>query len=188
MPFEFLPFSIPGLMLIKPKLFNDDRGVFFEMYKHSDFSLAGIREHLLQDNYSTSTKGVLRGLHYQKNPKAQGKLVCCVKGKIYDVAIDIRRGSPCYGKWAGIELTEDNRHLLYVPPGFAHGFQVLSETAEVMYKCTEEYSPADDRGIMWNDPHLAITWPLPNPLLSKKDVAHPSFGDADNNFVFVTSK
>ena len=188
MPFEFLSCGIPGLTLIKPKVFNDERGGFLEMYKYSDFARVGISEHLVQDNYSTSTRGVVRGLHYQKNPKAQGKLVCCIKGKIYDVAIDVRRGSPFYGKWTAIELTQENRHLLYVPPGFAHGFQVISETAEVMYKCTNEYSPADDRGILWNDPHLAITWPVANPVVSKKDLAQPSFIDADNNFVFVDSK
>jgi len=185
MPFEFVPLNIPDLKLIKPRIFNDDRGFFLELYKHSDFSRTGIREHFLQDNYSRSVKGVLRGLHYQNNPKAQGKLVLCVKGRIYDVAIDIRIGSPHYGKWASAELTEENKHLLYVPPGFAHGFQVISETAEVMYKCTEEYSPAEDRGIIWNDPDLRVAWPLPDALLSEKDRIHPRFRDADHNFVFT---
>lgn len=185
MPFEFTPFEIPGLVLIKPQVFDDGRGFFLELYKHSDFATAGIQEHLVQDNYSKSAKGVLRGLHYQKNPKAQGKLVTCIKGKIFDVAVDIRAGSPHYGKWAGVELSAENKHLLYVPAGFAHGFQVVSDTAEVLYKCTEEYSPANDRGIIWNDPDLGIAWPLNDPLLSGKDKMHPFLKDADNNFVYT---
>lgn len=184
MPFEFVPLEIPGLTLIKPRVFGDERGIFLELYKYSDFCKSGIGAHLVQDNYSRSTKGTLRGLHYQKNPKAQGKLVSCVKGRIYDVAVDIRKGSPYYRKWSGVELTEENKYLLFVPPGFAHGFQVVSETAEVMYKCTEEYSPENDRGILWNDPDINVAWPLQNPLLSGKDKVHPLLTDADNNFEF----
>ncbi len=182
MPFEFVPLALPGLVLIKPQVFGDGRGFFLELYKHSEFLRAGIDEHLVQDNYSRSSAGVLRGLHYQKNPKAQGKLVTCIRGGIYDVAVDIRRGSSGFGKWAGVELSEENRYLLYVPPGFAHGFQVLSAAAEVIYKCTEEYSPVDDRGIIWNDPEIAIAWPLADPLLSGKDRLHPRLRDADINF------
>ncbi|OAI45943.1 dTDP-4-dehydrorhamnose 3,5-epimerase [Nitrospira sp. SCGC AG-212-E16] len=182
MPFEFVPLEIPGLTLIKPRIFGDNRGFFLELYKYTDFSKAGIEGHLVQDNYSRSTKGTLRGLHYQKSPKAQGKLVSCVNGRIYDVAVDIRKGSPYYGKWSGVELTEENKYLLYVPPGFAHGFQVMSETAEVMYKCTEEYSPENDRGILWNDPDINVVWPVQNPLLSEKGKRHPLLTDADNNF------
>ncbi len=184
MPFEFTKLSIPGPLLIQPQVFNDGRGYFLELYKYSDFAAAGIGDHLVQDNYSKSVKGVLRGLHYQKNPKAQGKLVMCTRGGIFDVAVDIRRGSPHYGKWIGIEITEENRRMLYVPPGFAHGFQVLSETAEILYKCTDEYAPAHDRGIIWNDPVIKVAWPLADPLLSGKDEKHPSLQDADNNFVF----
>jgi len=184
MPFEFDKLSIPGTVLIQPRVFNDGRGFFLELYKHSDFAAAGIREHLVQDNFSKSAKGVLRGLHYQRQPKAQGKLVICITGSIYDVAVDIRRGSPDFGKWVGAEITEENRRMLYVPPGFAHGFQVLSETAEVMYKCTDEYSPSDDRGIIWNDPEINVIWPLAEPLLSGKDEKHPGLRDADNNFIF----
>ena len=184
MPFEFVPLEVPGLTLIKPKLFSDNRGLFLELYKHSDFIKAGIGEHFAQDNYSVSTKRTLRGLHYQKNPKAQGKLVSCVKGRIYDVAVDIRKGSPYYGKWSGVELTEENRYLLYVPPGFAHGFQAMSDSAAVMYKCTCEYSIVDDRGIIWNDPDINVAWPLKNPLLSEKDKMHPLLTDADNNLEF----
>jgi dTDP-4-dehydrorhamnose 3,5-epimerase len=182
MPFEFNHVELPGLVLVHPQVLGDDRGFFLELYKHTDFARAGIKEHFVQDNYSKSAKGVLRGLHYQKFPKAQGKLVMCMKGRIYDVAVDIRKGSPQYGKWVGIELSEENRLMLFVPPGFAHGFQVLSETAEVLYKCTEEYSPANDRGIIWNDPELNIAWPLKNGLLSGKDKVHPLLRDADNNF------
>ena len=184
MPFEFVSLELPGLTLIKPRIFGDDRGFFLELYKYSDFCKSGIGEHLVQDNYSRSEKLTLRGLHYQKNPKAQGKLVSCVKGRIYDVAVDIRKGSPHYGKWLGVELTEENKYLLYVPPGFAHGFQVISDSAEVMYKCTEEYSPENDRGIIWNDPNINVLWPLKNPLLSAKDKVHPLLTDVDNSFVF----
>lgn len=187
MPFEFKALEIPGLVAIRPQVFGDVRGFFLELYKHSDFVRGGVKEHLVQDNYSKSSKGVLRGLHYQKVPKAQGKLVICLKGSIYDVAVDIRRGSPHYGRWTGLELSEENRLMLYVPPGFAHGFEVLSETAEVLYKCTEEYSPLDDRGIIWNDPDIGIVWPLPGPLLSGKDKLHPLLRDADNNYMVQTS-
>ncbi len=182
MPFEFKSLEIPGLVLVRPQVLGDDRGFFFELYKHSDFTRGGISGHLVQDNYSRSAQGVLRGLHYQKSPKAQGKLVMCMLGRIYDVAVDIRKGSPFYGKWIGVELTMENRLMLYVPAGFAHGFQVLSDTADVMYKCTDEYSPAEDRGIIWNDPNINIAWPLKDPVLSGKDKIHPLLREADNNF------
>lgn len=182
MPFEFTPLTLPEVVLVRPKIFSDDRGFFVELYKHSEFVRAGIAEHFVQDNYSQSRSGVLRGLHYQKNPKAQGKLVRCVKGNIFDVAVDLRKKSPTYGKWVGVELSEENNRMLYVPPAFAHGFVVLSDGAEVLYKCTEEYSPADDRGIIWNDPELSIAWPVKEPLLSGKDKTHPLLRDADNNF------
>jgi dTDP-4-dehydrorhamnose 3,5-epimerase len=182
MPFEFKSLEIPGLVLIQPQVFGDERGFFFELYKHSDFARGGIKGPLVQDNYSRSGKGVLRGLHYQKTPRAQGKLVTCTQGRIYDVAVDIRKGSPFYGKWMSVDLSAENRSMLYVPPGFAHGFQVLSDTAEVMYKCTDEYSSADDRGIIWNDPDINIAWPLKDPVFSDKDKIHPLLRDADNNF------
>ena len=187
MPFEFMTFDIPGPVLIRPRVFEDDRGFFLELYKHSEFTDAGIRDHLVQDNCSQSTRGVLRGLHYQKAPKAQGKLVMCLRGGIFDVAVDIRAGSPHFGKWVGAELTRENRLMLYVPSGFAHGFQVVSETAEVMYKCTAEYSPSEERGIIWNDPDIGIAWPLPDPVLSGKDSIQPRLRDADNNLVFPAS-
>ena len=182
MPFDFSRLELPDLILIMPQVFDDARGFFLELYKQSEFEAAGIPEHFVQDNYSRSARGTLRGLHYQKIPKAQGKLVCCLRGTIFDVAVDIRKGSPHYGKWAGVELSEESRQLLYVPPGFAHGFQVVSKSADVMYKCTQEYSPAEDRGIIWNDPDIHISWPVKDPLLSSKDKTHPILKNADNNF------
>lgn len=184
MPFQFEHLDIPDLILVTPQVFDDSRGLFLELYKHSDFLRGGIGEHFVQDNLSRSGRGVLRGLHYQKKPTAQGKLVCCIRGAIFDVAVDIRKGSRHFGKWAGVELSDNNRRMLYVPPGFAHGFQVLSESAEVVYKCTAEYSPHDDRGIIWNDPDLNIEWPLPNPVLSPKDLRHPVLKDADINYSY----
>ncbi|MFA5793903.1 MAG: dTDP-4-dehydrorhamnose 3,5-epimerase [Candidatus Brocadiia bacterium] len=175
MSFNFTKLSIPEVVLIEPKVFADSRGFFIETYKHSEFTAMGIPEHFLQDNHSYSIRNVLRGLHYQKSPKAQGKLVRCVKGAIWDVAVDIRRKSATYGKWVSAELSELNKMMLYVPAGFAHGFVVLSDQADVIYKCTEEYSPANDRGIIWNDPDIAIAWPVQNPLVSEKDKKHPSF-------------
>jgi dTDP-4-dehydrorhamnose 3,5-epimerase len=184
MPFLFKNLSIPGVILIEPGMYRDARGFFMETYKYSDFARTGIKEHFVQDNYSRSSMGVLRGLHYQKNPNAQGKLVQCTKGKIFDVAVDIRRSSPTFRQWVSVELSEENNFMLYVPPAFAHGFVVLSESADVIYKCTREYAPEDDRGIIWNDPDLGIVWPVKDPLLSEKDGRHPLLRDADNNFEY----
>lgn len=178
MPFEFKDLGIPGVMVVQPRVFEDERGSFMETYKRSDFAAAGIREHFVQDNHSISSKNVLRGLHYQKNPNAQGKLVRCIRGKIFDVAVDIRKGSPTFRQWVGVELSEENRLMLYIPPAFAHGFVVLGDAAEVVYKCTKEYSPADEGGIIWNDPGLNIDWPVKEPLLSGKDEKYPRLGDA----------
>ncbi len=182
MPFKFTLLEIPEVILIQAKKFGDDRGFFIETYKHTDFAHAGITGPFVQDNHSRSVKGVLRGLHYQKNPHAQAKLVRCLQGRIFDVAVDIRKGSATYGRWVGAELSGDNTLMLYVPKGFAHGFLVLSESAEVLYKCTEEYAPEDDRGIRWDDPAIDIHWPIAIPLLSEKDKTHPLLKDADNNF------
>jgi dTDP-4-dehydrorhamnose 3,5-epimerase len=184
MPFIFEKLSMPEIILIETKIFEDGRGFFMEVYKHSDFAAAGIKEHFVQDNYSESVKGVLRGLHFQKDPNAQGKLVQCIKGRIFDVAVDIRRGSRTFGRWVSAELSEKSNLMLYVPPGFAHGFAVLSESAGVVYKCTKEYSPEDDRGIVWNDPEININWPVKNPILSEKDSRHPLLRDVDNNFEY----
>ena len=184
MPFIFRNLSIPDIILVEPKKYGDSRGFFMETYKHSDFALASIREQFVQDNYSRSSEGVLRGLHYQKDPNSQGKLVQCTSGKIFDVAVDIRKGSPTFMQWVSAELSEENNLMLYVPPAFAHGFVVLSESADVVYKCTREYAPEDDRGIIWNDPDLGIKWPVEKPVLSAKDAGHPLLRDADNNFEY----
>jgi dTDP-4-dehydrorhamnose 3,5-epimerase len=185
--FEFVHLEIPDVILIKPRIFKDDRGSFLETYKYSNFADAGIGEVFMQDNHSKSSRNVLRGLHYQKDPFAQGKLVRCINGAIFDVAVDMRRGSPFYSKWIAVELNEENNFILYVPPGFAHGFLALTESAEVTYKCTKEYSPEHDRGIAWNDPDIAIDWPVDRPSLSDKDFRHPLLRDADNNFTIHES-
>ena len=185
MPFHFRHLEISEIILIGPKIFRDARGFFMENYKYSDFMRSGIGEHFVQDNFSRSSRGVLRGLHYQKDPHAQGKLVQCLRGKIFDVAVDIRKNSPDYKHWVSAELSEEDGLMLYVPPGFAHGFIVLSESADVMYKCTGEYSPESDRGILWNDPDINVHWPMKAPVLSEKDGKHPLLRDADNNFEWL---
>jgi len=184
MPFKFIRQSIPGVVIIEPGAFRDERGFFIETYKYSEFAKAEISESFVQDNHSQSSMGVLRGLHYQINPGAQGKLLRCIKGKIFDVAVDIRKGSPDYGKWIGVELSDENNKMIYIPPGFAHGFLTLSSVAEVLYKCTSEYSPAHERGIAWNDPEINIDWPVKAPILSAKDRSYPVLKDADNNFKY----
>lgn len=184
MPFKFERLAIPDVILIEPKVFPDERGVFMETYKYSDFSDFGIAERFVQDNCSRSRRGVLRGLHYQKPPKAQGKLVLAVAGEVFDVAVDIRRGSPTYGKWVGETLSAENKRMLYIPPGFAHGFCVLSEEAEVLYKVTEEYSSQHEAGIIWNDPEIGIHWPIEQPIVSTKDAALPTLSEADNRFAY----
>ena len=179
---NFQRLEIPELMLIEPMVFEDERGFFMETYKHSAFQSYGIPERFVQDNHSKSIKSVLRGLHYQKNPKAQGKLVRVVVGEIFDVAVDIRKDSPTYGKWVGVVLSAQNRQMLYVPPAFAHGFCALSDVAEVIYKTTDEYAPEAERGIVWNDPDLGITWPVDQPIVSAKDAVLPRFEAAENEF------
>ncbi len=185
MPFRFHKTAIPEVVLVEVKAFADDRGFFMETYKHSEFAANGIAETFVQDNCSHSIQGVLRGLHYQKAPNAQGKLVMAIAGEIFDVAVDIRRGSPTYGRWVGELLSAKSRRLLYLPPGFAHGFCVLSLEATVLYKVTAEYALQSDRGIIWNDPDIGIEWPVQVPTLSPKDAALPLLRDADNNFEFT---
>jgi dTDP-4-dehydrorhamnose 3,5-epimerase len=165
---------IDGLIVIEPKVFRDARGLFYEVYSESRYKEHGVPAHFVQDNHSVSEKGVLRGLHYQMNP-GQDKLVRVVRGEIFDVAVDIRKGSSTYGKWWGLSLSEANNLQLYIPIGFAHGFCVLSDSAEVLYKCSDYYSPQNERGIIWNDPDLAIDWPVENPTLSEKDIEYPNF-------------
>lgn len=188
MPFEFIKTEIPEVILIKPKVFSDERGFFMESYKKSEFEKAGIDTDFVQDNHSKSIKGVLRGLHYQKEPAAQGKLVRCIKGRIFDVAVDIRKGSPTYGKWVGYELSEENKLMLWIPKGFAHGFLTLSEEAEIIYKVSgAEYSPQHDAGIIWNDKTINIKWPIDsieNIILSEKDKNLPTLENAEINFVY----
>jgi dTDP-4-dehydrorhamnose 3,5-epimerase len=169
--------SIPGLLIIEPKVFADARGFFMETYHAERFLHAGIHAQFVQDNHSRSARGVLRGIHYQE-PNAQGKLVRCSRGVIFDVAVDIRVGSPDFGKWFGIELSEDNKKMLWVPPGFAHGFCALTEGADLIYKCTALYDAQSDRSILWNDPDIGIEWPVKEPLLSSKDATAPRLKDA----------
>jgi len=183
MPFNLRRMTIPDVLLIEPKRFEDERGFFAEIYKLSEFSANGISPTFVQDNHSHSVEGVLRGLHYQKDPSAQGKLVSVIKGRIFDVGVDIRRGSPTYGEWVGAILSHEDGRMLYIPPGFAHGFCVLSSEADVIYKVTTEYAPKLDRGIVWNDPMIGIQWPISDPILSSKDAGLPSLEEADNNFV-----
>lgn len=178
MPFEFEKLKLAGLILIKPRIFKDDRGFFIESYKKREFAQAGIPQDFIQDNHSKSSKGVLRGLHYQRGKAAQGKLVRCIAGAMLDVGVDIRPKSPTFGKWIAVELTAENSHMLYLPPGFAHGFLVLSKTAEIMYKCTFEYSPNEEGGIIWNDPAIGVKWPVKTPLLSGRDASLPLLKDA----------
>ncbi|HIJ59366.1 MAG TPA: dTDP-4-dehydrorhamnose 3,5-epimerase [Nitrospirae bacterium] len=188
MPFEFIQLKIEGLILIKPKVFKDERGFFMETYKKSEFINAGIREEFVQSNHSKSTKSVLRGLHYQLKPYNQGKLVRCIKGTIFDVAVDIRIGSPTFAKWVSVELSEENHFMFYIPSGFAHGFITLSEEAEIFYKCTNEYAPNYDKGIIWNDPQINILWKGEKPILSLKDQALPLLKYAENNFYYEEMK
>ncbi|MCL5408443.1 MAG: dTDP-4-dehydrorhamnose 3,5-epimerase [Candidatus Omnitrophica bacterium] len=169
MPFEFIKMQIPEIILIVPKIFKDDRGFFMEIYKKSDFEKNGIKEEFIQDNYSYSIKGVLRGLHFQKEPYSQAKIIKCIKGEIFDVAVDIKKNSPTYGKWISIILSENNHYMLYIPTGFAHGFLTLSDTAGVQYKTSCEYMPQFEAGIIWNDPDINIKWPDNNAIVSSKD-------------------
>jgi len=182
MPFNFENLGIAEVILIEPKVFKDERGFFLETYKMPDFIAYGIKGNFVQDNHSRSVKGVLRGLHYQNPPFAQGKLVRVVKGEIFDVAVDIRKGSSSYGKWVGVILSEENKKMLYVPEGFAHGYCALSEIAEVLYKTTNVYSPQSDAGIIWNDRDLNIEWPIKKPILSEKDRKWPTLKEANNKF------
>jgi dTDP-4-dehydrorhamnose 3,5-epimerase len=163
--------SLPGVLIIESQIFRDDRGFFLETFSAGKLKGSGIPESFVQDNHSRSTRGVLRGLHYQlDNP--QGKLVHVTRGRIFDVAVDIRRGSPTFAKWFGTELDDENLHSMWIPEGFAHGFCVLSDIADVIYKCTAPYVAADDRGILWNDPMIGINWPIDDVLLSPKDTAY----------------
>ena len=169
--------SLPGVVLLQPKVYRDDRGFFLESYRADRFRDAGIPDAFVQDNHSRSQKGVLRGLHYQE-PNAQGKLVRCTRGAIFDVAVDIRKGSPTFGKWFGVELNDRSNQILWVPPGFAHGFCARADDTDVLYKVTAFYDPKSDRSIVWNDPDIGIAWPIRDARLSPKDAAAPRLRDA----------
>jgi len=184
MPFDFHALEIPDVRLITPKVFTDERGFFKEVYKFSDFFAAGIRTPFLQVNHSLSHENTLRGLHYQKKPLAQAKLVRVLKGEIFDVAVDIRRGSPFYGKHVSVRLSAENHQMLFIPIGFAHGFLTLSKEAEVEYLSSDAYSLENERGILYSDPALNINWPLKNPFVSPRDGLYPRLADADHNFVY----
>ncbi len=174
--------GINGVLLFEPRVFEDNRGFFLETFNSERYTQSGIQRPFIQDNHSYSSKGTVRGLHYQLT-QPQGKLVYCVTGEIFDVAVDIRRGSPTFGKWVGAILSRENHRQLFVPEGFAHGFCVLSDTADVMYKCTDLYKPGDDYGIAWNDPEINIEWPMAveDAILSEKDLKNPNLSEADLN-------
>lgn len=184
---EFIKTIIPEVILIKPDIYGDERGFFMESYKKSLFAANGISTQFVQDNHSRSAYGVLRGLHYQLNPKAQAKLVRCSFGAVFDVAVDIRTDSPNYGKWVGYELSDANKLMLYIPEGFAHGFLTISNVAELLYKTNEEYSPAHDRGLIFNDPAIGIKWPEISTgfILSEKDQKQPLLKDIETNFLYT---
>jgi dTDP-4-dehydrorhamnose 3,5-epimerase len=170
--------TLPGVLLIEPKVIHDDRGSFMVTYHLEEFRKAGIPDTFVQDNHSHSARGVLRGLHYQ-DPNPQGKLVRCTRGAIFDVAVDIRRGSPSFGQWFGLELSDANKKMLWVPPGFAHGFCALEDGSDLVYKCTTLYDRDADRAILWNDPEIGIEWPIGEPVLSEKDAKAPRLSDVD---------
>jgi dTDP-4-dehydrorhamnose 3,5-epimerase len=176
---QFLPTDIPGVLLIEPEVFRDSRGFFLETYHQRKYAAAGVAGTFVQDNHSRSVRGTLRGLHAQLH-RPQGKLVRAVDGEMFDVAVDIRRGSPTFGKSVGVVLSGENLRQLYIPPGFAHGFCVLSPTVHVEYKCTDFYDPADEISIVWNDPDLAILWPVAEPIVSAKDQKAPRLKDVMN--------
>ena len=182
--FTFTQTEIPGVVVIEPQVFGDDRGYFMETYQKDQFAEAGIDKEFVQDNQSRSTRGVLRGLHYQKGRHAQSKLVRVVQGAVLDVAVDIRRGSPTFGRYVAVELTAENKRQLFVPRGFAHGFSVLSPEAVFQYKCDNLYAPQSEGAIAWNDPQIGIDWRIApeDVILSAKDSAHPLLRDAEDLF------
>lgn len=170
---NFLPGGLPGLVVVEPRVFRDDRGFFLEPYHAPRYKAGGITVDFVQDNHSFSRHGVLRGLHFQEGP-GQSKLIRCARGRIWDVAVDIRPGSETFGKWWGLELDSETHRQLFIPAGFAHGFCVISPEAEVMYKCSTVYDPATEAGILWNDPELAVAWPIAEPVVSQRDIDAPT--------------
>lgn len=188
--FKFIETGIEGLVIVEPTVFGDNRGYFMETYNYNEFAAAGLDMVFVQDNQSKSKKGVLRGLHFQKaNP--QGKLVRAVRGEVFDVAVDLRVGSKTYGKWYGVLLSEENKRQFYVPEGFAHGFLVMTDTAEFVYKCTRFYDPSDEGGLMWDDPDVGVEWPIKEGmeiLLSEKDKKNTALKDLKSPFVMTGDK
>lgn len=185
MPFNFKKLEIPDVVLIEPQVFGDERGFFMETYKKEDFEANGIKGEFIQDNHSKSSYGVLRGLHFQKEPYAQAKIVRCVKGEVFDVAVDLRGESPTLGKYEGVKLSEENKNQVYIPRGFAHGFLVLSDFAEICYKVDNDYAPNHEDGLLWNDPDVGIEWPKDKPILSEKDERWPTLKElVDNGELF----
>lgn len=174
---KVIPTELPGVLIIEPQAFGDSRGFFLETFQAERYAALGIEAPFVQDNLSRSVRGTLRGLHFQE-PRAQGKLVQVFHGAVWDVALDVRRGSPHFGAWVGIELSEDNRRQLWLPPGFAHGFCVLSSVADFFYKCTDLYAPDSERSVRWDDPKVGIRWPVQSPIVSDKDRAAPVLAEA----------
>lgn len=181
---KFTPLEIPDVILVEPDVFGDARGFFTETYHADKYTAGGVGGPFVQDNFSLSRRGVLRGLHFQRrNP--QGKLVFVTRGEVFDVAVDVRRSSPTFGRWVGRLLNDQNHHQMWIPPGFAHGFCVLSEEVEFLYKCTQLYDPASDGGIAWNDPDIGVAWPLPEPALSAKDLKLPRLREVPPDGLFA---
>jgi dTDP-4-dehydrorhamnose 3,5-epimerase len=183
--FKITKTPLDGLLVLEPRVFGDDRGFFMEYYNRDSFAELGIKEPFLQDNHSRSSRGIVRGLHYQIHPSPMGKLVKCTRGKIFDVGVDIRHGSPTFGKWHGEILTGNDHMMLYLPPGFAHGFLALEDNTDVIYACTGVYTPKDERSIRWNDPAIGIKWPLEQigqPIVNEKDTQAPLLKDAETNY------
>ena len=185
MAFRFRPCRIPDVVCVEPDVYRDPRGFFAEIYKATDFKAFGLAGPIAQVNHSKSQKNVLRGLHYQLQPSAQAKMVTVVSGEIFDVAVDVRRGSPHFGQWVGEKLDADKKNMLYIPEGFAHGFCVLSDTAEVIYFCSAVYDPKTERGLIYNDPAVGIAWPVKDPILSAKDEKYPLLANVETNFVYA---
>ncbi len=179
--------ALPGVLILEPRVFADARGYFLETWNQQRYASLGLPERFVQDNLSSSSRGVLRGLHYQ-HPNGQGKLVTVLRGEVYDVAVDIRVGSPDFGRWVGVTLSGENHRSLYIPPGFAHGFVVLSDEALFSYKCTEYYAPSCEASLIWDDPDLAIAWPESSPILSPKDLAAPRLRDVPRDLLPTYAK
>jgi len=177
---------LPGVLIIEPRVFEDVRGHFYESYNHREYAAHGVSEVFVQDNHSRSRRGTVRGLHYQIAP-GQAKLVRVAVGEVFDVSVDIRHGSPTFGQWVGVVLSAENRRQVYVPVGFAHGFCVISDWADFLYKCSSYYDPEAERGIAWDDPDLSISWPTRSPLLSERDRHHPRLSEADRDYVYEGS-